>query len=112
MCIRDSYRFVADPALAGGTTYTVSVDPTLTDVTGSVIENAPSWSFTTTRPDVELVEPENESARIAPDASVLIMFNMPMDMASVEAATSLAPEDGAAVPITFRWRDNRAVRCV
>ena len=46
MCIRDStsiYRFVADPALAGGTTYTVSVDPTLTDVTGSVIENAPSW---------------------------------------------------------------------
>ncbi len=35
------YRFVADPALAGATTYTVSVDPTLTDVTGSVIENAP-----------------------------------------------------------------------
>ena len=103
------YRFVADPALAGGTTYTVSVDPTLTDVTGSVIENAPSWSFTTTRPDVELVEPENEAARIAPDASVLVMFNMPMDMASVEAATSLATEDGAAVPVTFNWRDNRAV---
>ena len=103
------YRFVADPALAGGTTYTVSVDPTLTDVTGSVIENAPSWSFTTARPDVVLVEPENEAARIAPDASVLVMFNMPMDMASVEAATTLAPEDGAAVPITFNWRDNRSV---
>ena len=73
------------------------------------IENAPSWTFTTARPDVELVEPVNEASRPAPDAAVLVMFNMPMDMASVEAATKLAPADGAAVPITFTWRDNRAV---
>lgn len=103
------YRFIPDPAFAGATTYTVSVDPTLTDVTGSPLEDAPTWRFTTISPDVVLTEPENEKTRVAPDASILIIFNMPMDMASVEAATSLSAEDGSAVPITFLWRDNRAV---
>ncbi|CUS05059.2 putative Alpha-2-macroglobulin domain protein [Candidatus Promineifilum breve] len=103
------YRFMPDPPLAGATTYTVSVDPALTDLTGSPLADAPTWSFTTLPPDVVLTEPENEKARVAPDASILVIFNMPMDMGGVEAATSLANSDGAAVPVTFAWRDNRSV---
>ncbi len=41
------YRFQADPAFAGGTSYTVSVDPTLENFAGGVIEDAPTWQFTT-----------------------------------------------------------------
>ena len=102
------YRFMPDPAFAGATTYTVSVDPGLTDITGNQIEDPPTWQFTTLSPEVVLTEPENEGVRVAPDASILIIFNMPMDMASVEAATTLSAESGG-IPISFLWRDDRAV---
>ena len=99
------YRFIPDPAFAGATTYTVSVDPGLTDVTGSPLEDAPTWRFTTLRPDVVTVEPENEQVRVSPSATISVTFNMPMDTASVEAATRLAADDGATVGLDFVWQD-------
>ncbi|MBP6016229.1 MAG: Ig-like domain-containing protein [Candidatus Promineofilum sp.] len=99
------YRFIPDPAFAGATTYTVSVDPGLTDMTGSPLEDAPTWRFTTVRPDVVTVEPENEQVRVVPSATISVTFNMPMDTASVEAATSLTADDGAVVSLDFDWQD-------
>ena len=103
------YRFIPDTAFAGATTYTVSVDPALTDLTGSVIEAAPAWQFTTLSPEVVTVEPENRATRIAPTRPITVTFNMPMDTASVEAVTSLAGDEGA-IPVAFEWaEDGRTV---
>lgn len=103
------YRFIPEPALAGATQYTVSVDPALTDVTGNPLENAPTWTFTTVSPEVVTVEPENEQLRVDPTTTITVTFNMPMDTASVEAATSLAGEAGATVPVTFDWSEEDRV---
>ena len=102
------YRFVADPALAGATTYTVRVDPALTDVTGSVIENPPTFSFTTVPPTVVQVEPENAAVRISPTTPITVTFNMPMDPGGVEGALSLSAGD-AAVSYTTEWQEENRV---
>ena len=103
------YRFVADPALAGATTYTVSVDPNLTDMAGALIESAPSWTFTTVGPEVTIVTPQNAAERIAPTTPITVTFNMPMDPAGVEGALSLNAGD-AAVGYATEWQDdNRTV---
>ena len=103
------YRFVADPALAGSTSYTVSVDPALTDLTGSVIENPPTWQFTTLGPEVVTVEPENNAERIVPTTPITVTFNMPMNPTGVEGALSLSADD-EAVAYTAAWQaGNRAV---
>ncbi|MCZ2112785.1 MAG: Ig-like domain-containing protein [Anaerolineae bacterium] len=104
------YRFMPDPAFAGATSYTVTVDPALTDLTGSGLEDAPTVRFTTVRPEVVTVEPENEADRIAPTSPITVTFNMPMDRPSVETATSLSAEGGAAVPLAYQWqKDDRVV---
>ncbi len=103
------YRFVADPALGGATRYTVSVDPALTDLTGSVIENPPTWQFTTLGPEVVTVEPENDAERIVPTTPITVTFNMPMDPTGVEGALSLSAGD-EAVAYAAEWQEgNRAV---
>ncbi|MBP9501097.1 MAG: Ig-like domain-containing protein [Candidatus Promineofilum sp.] len=104
------YRFIPDPALAGATNYTVSVDPALTDITGSVIEDAPTFRFTTIRPDVVTIEPADMAMRIAPTTPITVTFNMPMDPATTEAATDLRESGGAAVTLNYEWlEDGRVV---
>ena len=108
------YRFIPEPAFAGATTYTVSVDPTLTDVTGSLIEAPPTWQFTTVNPEVVTVEPANDAVRVAPTSPITVTFNMPMDTAAVEAATSLTEAGGAttaavATAVGFDWQDENRV---
>lgn len=104
------YRFFPEPALAGATTYTVSVDPALTDVTGNSIEGAPSWSFTTVSPTVVTVQPVNGTARVDPTRPITVTFNMPMDPATVEAALSLTEAGGAVTTVEYEWlEEDRAV---
>ena len=103
------YRFIPEPAFAGATTYTVTVDSALTDVTGSLIENAPTWQFTTLSPEVVTVVPENDAVKIAPTTAITITFNMPMDTASAEAAIGVAAAD-EALSVGAAWQDeNRTV---
>jgi uncharacterized protein YfaS (alpha-2-macroglobulin family) len=100
------YRFLPDPAFAAGTTYTVSVDPALTALSGSVVAEAPSWQFTTGNPDVVTFEPQVEEGRkIVPTTPITITFNMPMDRAATEAAINFEP----AAPVTYSWSDEDRV---
>ena len=103
------YRFIPDPAFAGATAYTVSVDPGLTDITGNLIENPPTWQFTTLSPEVVTVEPENDAVRVDPTTPITVTFNMPMDTASVEAATSLTEAGGAVTTVAYEWSDEDRV---
>lgn len=96
------YRFMPDPPLAGATSYTVSVDPELTNFLGSPLENAPTWRFSTVNPEVVTVFPENEATFIAPTTAITVTFNMPMDRASSESAISLSGDTA----IAYEWQDD------
>ena len=81
----------------------------MTDITGSTLENAPAWQFTTIRPEVVTIEPENQRVRVAPSTVISVTFNMPMDTASVEAATSLVAEGDGAIAVSSAWDDENRV---
>jgi uncharacterized protein YfaS (alpha-2-macroglobulin family) len=95
------YRFLPRPAFAGGTTYTVSVDPALTTFAGTVIADAPSWQFRTLNPKVVTISPARSANNVVPATDIIVTFSMPMDRAATEAAVSLDP----AAPVVYEWRD-------
>ena len=104
------YTFQPDEGLAAATTYTVTVAAGLTDVSGSVLAEDYTWSFSTAAPVVVHQEPSGDQVR--PTTAVTVTFSQPMDQASSEAAFSLLPEvDGepdpdAAVEGSFEWKDD------
>jgi uncharacterized protein YfaS (alpha-2-macroglobulin family) len=102
------YRFMPDPGLDGATTYNVSIDPELTDVTGVPLDSAYSWQFTTLSPDVVTVWPE-ETQFIRADAPLTVTFNMAMDTAVTEAAISMRSVSTSAAPLSFTWTDGDQV---
>lgn len=90
----------SDP-LAGGTTYTVTVEAGLEDQTGGVLEEDYAWQFTTLPPDVITAGPTDTG--VALNEPVVVEFNQPMDRATVQRAFSLTGPDGQAVPGSFTW---------
>ena len=103
------YVFRPDPALQGGTTYTVTVSD-LTAVDGSTLAEPFAWSFTTAAPLVSDVIPSNTAMDVLLDATVQVRFNQPMNRESVEASFSLYPfnQPDAVVPGKFTWADDGA----
>ncbi len=105
------YTFRPDPAFAGGTEYTVTVDPTLTAVDGAALAGPYSFSFTTTAPAVTGLLPDSMTT-VQLNQTVQVTFNMPVDRTLAETAFSLdlVDENGKAVgePLagTFEWADD------
>ncbi|MDX1687517.1 MAG: Ig-like domain-containing protein [Candidatus Promineifilaceae bacterium] len=100
------YRFTPDEPLAGATEYSATIAAGLEDVMGGVLASDYSWSFTTQRPSVATIVPENGAGDVNPTHPLTVTFNMPMDRASVESAISLEPVH----PVTFDWsEDGRTV---
>ena len=98
------YTWTPDPALAGGQTYRVTVEAGLEDQTGGVMEEPYSWEFTTLPPQIVSVTPEDGSFDVPLDTEIAVIFNQPMDAASVQAAFSLVETvSGQAVQGTFEW---------
>lgn len=106
------YLFRPSRFFDGGTTYTVTVNPELTDVSGVPLDlSLTSWSFTTETPVIQEVFPLDGEQGITIDAPELIItFNQAVDQALVEANFSLvntsAPD--TQVPVTFAWNENGA----
>ncbi|HSB03151.1 MAG TPA: Ig-like domain-containing protein, partial [Anaerolineales bacterium] len=105
-----TYIFYPEPALAGGTEYTVSLNPALKTVTGvgftldggaGAGSAASTWKFTTSRPRVVKLEPSVE-ALLPLDPAIKLTFNQPMDTQSVEASFMLSGTEGA-VRGKFSW---------
>ncbi len=97
------YRF--EPGiggLAGATTYQVTVDEGLTDITGAVLPSSFSWQFTTQNPSVVQILPADGASLVPPTRPISVTFSMPMDRPSTEAAVSLNP----SAPMTFEWQEN------
>src|SRR6185503_9820659 len=91
------YVFHPDPALAGGTQYTVTVNPDLGAQDGATLEKPFSWSFKTVDPVVVEVNPQAQATDVTLDSTVQVKFNQPMNRASAEAAFALTTQ-GATEP--------------
>ncbi|HEB65919.1 MAG TPA: hypothetical protein ENJ02_10310, partial [Chloroflexi bacterium] len=91
-----TYIFYPQPALFGGTTYRVSLNPDLQSAAGTPLEEAVAWSFTTASPAVTGITPDPASP-LSLDASLTVAFNQPMNPSSVEAALRLEGEGAPAL---------------
>lgn len=105
------YTFRAAPALAGGTPYTVTVNPGLTAADGSALAEPYSFQFTTAAPAVTGFLPDSMTT-VQLDQTVQVTFSSPVDRAAAEAAFSLHLTDennqpaGDPIPGKFRWADD------
>lgn len=93
------YRFTPTGGWNGATAYQVTVNSGLTDVTGGVLAAAVTTNFTTQSPLVLSTVPYPDQNQVIPTEPFYISFNMPMDVASTNAAVSINP----AVPLEFGW---------
>jgi uncharacterized protein YfaS (alpha-2-macroglobulin family) len=102
-----TYIFYPDPALSGGLTYTVSLNPDLTANSGSQLAQSDiqtNWSFTTALPAVDSIDPLPEQL-LGLDPKIKITFNQPMDQASLESGLQFTGPFGN-VPGKFSWSDD------
>lgn len=109
-----TYIFYPEPALEGGRTYTVQLDPSLLGVDGNPLAEATSWSFTTAMPQLVSVhtqpsEDETASQFIDLDTPFTLTFNQPMDTSSVEANFKLLESGSVLVSGKISWNDDATV---
>ncbi len=98
----EGHTLVLSPTVrwALDTEYTVELAPSVADASGWQPLRQPLRLSFTTRPAVVDVAPRNEAAW---DDLITILFDRPVDRASVEAAFRIAPP----VSGTFGWKENR-----
>ncbi|MGD2049033.1 MAG: Ig-like domain-containing protein, partial [Chloroflexota bacterium] len=99
------YRFEPEEPLAGATTYRVTVEGGLMDVTGGELAEDVTFSFTTLSPSVVQTMPARGDVRVSPVGPYTVEFNMPMDEGATETALSLSP----AAPLSFEWGEGSRV---
>lgn len=105
------YQFTPD-TLQGGTTYAVTVNAGLTDITGAVLEQDFVSTFQTLVPEILATSPyENEVVPL--EKTIQITFSQPMDKASVEASFKVSagvpPLAGEPLAGEFSWSDDGTV---
>jgi alpha-2-macroglobulin len=102
------YVFRPEPALAGGTEYTVTVNAGLTAVDGATLPQAYRWSFMTLPPGIVETAPLDLASDVRLDNPLMVTFNQAMDPASTESSFFLRPEDETTGSIdgTFEWSDD------
>ncbi|MBO9309812.1 MAG: Ig-like domain-containing protein, partial [Chloroflexi bacterium] len=101
------YQFKAQN-LRGGTQYTITVPAGLQDVTGAVLPEDVKATFRTTAPRLIEATPERRDSSVLLDSPIVLVFNQPMDRASVEANFELiGPSGKVAVELTKVSEDKR-----
>jgi uncharacterized protein YfaS (alpha-2-macroglobulin family) len=102
-----TYVFYPEPALAGGTTYTLDLNTDLVSTTGALLDVVGSpiaWSFETALPRLLSVEPSNEQT-LSLDANIKLTYNQAMDPFSLENGFVFMGA-GASVPGNMSWNDD------
>ncbi len=102
-----TYIFYPQPALFGGTQYTVKLNPTLNAFDGTPFpddQGGQEWTFTTSTPAILSLEPGTERP-VSLDDNFRLTFNQAMDAASVENNFNLVGPDGNPVVGTLTWNE-------
>ncbi len=96
-----TYIFSPEPALFGGNTYQVRLNPALHSTAGTPLQEAVTWTFSTAPPAVTEITPD-PTYPLPPDGVFTLRFNQPMNPPSVEAALSFSGPEGK-VPFQSEW---------
>jgi len=101
-----TYIFYPQPALFGGVTYTIRVQPDLANFAGlSLDAGSPTeWQFTTAAPKLLSITPSTE-VPLPLDAPLVFEFNQPMDPVSTETSFSFISAEEGPVPGKFSWNE-------
>jgi alpha-2-macroglobulin len=99
------FRFTPDDSLEGATTYEVTIAAGLEDITGGVLAEDATSSFTTLQPSVAAIVPGTGETEIEPASAITVTFNMPMNRAATESAIILSP----SAQLAFSWEDDRTL---
>ncbi|HVN53111.1 MAG TPA: Ig-like domain-containing protein [Anaerolineaceae bacterium] len=106
-----TYIFYPDPALGGGVSYAVHLNPGLTASDGMPLDanrTPASWTFSTAKPKLVKVEPSTESP-IPIEKPIQLTFNQPMDRASAQGAFSLTDASGNPIAGSFTWEEKDTI---
>lgn len=100
-----TYIFHPEPALAGGASYRVQPNPALLANSGGALENPSAWTFSTSLPRVLEITPGQENP-LAPRPLIQMIFNQPMDTASLENGGLLVSCNGQPQPLArLAWNE-------
>ena len=103
-----TYIFYPEPSMAGGTEYTVRLNPDLKTVAGVGLPEAGgegnTWTFTTSRPRVVSLDPASDQL-LPIEPEIKLTFNQPMDEQSVESNFVFSGPEGI-VNGKFTWNDD------
>jgi hypothetical protein len=104
-----TYVFYPEPAMVGGTEYSLSLNPDLITESGVSLEAGAEseWTFTTARPSVVSLQPPADHF-IPLDPQIQLTFNQPMDTASVESNFLFSGTEGS-LNGTFEWSEDDSV---
>ncbi len=94
-----TYIFYPQPALQGGSQYTVRVNRELTGLPDA------DWSFRTSRPQATLLAPTADKPANL-DAPIVVEFNQPVERAGVEQGLRVRGPNGEALTGTFQWNED------
>lgn len=97
------FRFTPRAALATSETYTVTIGATASDLSGSKLPEAYSFSFSTQPVLISSTSPRDKAISVSPKVVVRIVFNTDMDMESVESAFLLVDSESNQVAGEFSW---------
>jgi uncharacterized protein YfaS (alpha-2-macroglobulin family) len=101
------FLFRPDPQLPGGITYNARIEAGLTDLTGGVLAEPYTWTFTTASPKVDAITPKPFDQGIPRDSLIALTFNQMMDTSSVEAAFTLTGPDQVRISGINEWNDDQ-----
>src|SRR5262245_38910566 len=88
------YVFHPSEQLAGGTNYTGHVAAGLQDVDGNPLQSEYTWRFTTARPQVTFVSPQDAATLVSVEPEIRLQFNQQIDPASARTAFHLRSAAG------------------
>ncbi|MBI4498223.1 MAG: Ig-like domain-containing protein, partial [Chloroflexi bacterium] len=103
------YRFQPAQGFRPSTAYRVTVSGTVSDTLGGALGEDHTWSFRTISPGVADTFPRDNTQYVGPNAAVKAIFNQPVDREGAQAAFSLAPDGGQALPGSFSWENARTL---
>ncbi len=97
-------RFTPGVALVTSETYAVTIGATASDLSGSKLPEAYSFSFSTQPVLISSTSPPDKSISVSTKVVVRIRFNTDMDMESVESAFLLEDSESSQVAGEFSWQ--------
>jgi hypothetical protein len=99
------YEFTPRDRLRPGARYTARIATGLVDTSGATLAEDYVWSFATELPAVIDYSPAEGQQHVAPDATVQLTFNQPMDRRSVQERFGLTKEsDRSTVQGSISWQ--------